>query len=84
MHHQQPHVLHEVPSKFLIGDVLAFYVEPEVLALQAAAIGGKSTSKSNFTLLCVVCSSSIMRLRLREHPTLFTQRRIRGILRTSP
>src|SRR5919112_6755276 len=35
----------------------------------------KSTSKSNFTLLSVVCSSSIMRLRPREHPTLFTQHR---------
>src|SRR5215211_3901188 len=38
-HHQQPHVLDDVACQLLLGDVLAFYVEPEVLALQATAVG---------------------------------------------
>src|SRR5215204_2696130 len=38
-HHQQPHVLHDVACQLLLGDVLPFDVEPEVLPLQAASVG---------------------------------------------
>src|SRR5215218_9781024 len=38
-HHQQPHLLDDVACQLLLGDVLAFYVEPEVLPLQATAVG---------------------------------------------
>jgi uncharacterized membrane protein len=38
-HHQQPHVLDDVACQLLLGDVLAFYVEPEVLPLQATSVG---------------------------------------------
>src|SRR5215207_4767529 len=38
-HHQQPHVLDDVTFQLLLGDFLAFYVEPEVLPLQSTAIG---------------------------------------------
>src|SRR5918995_629948 len=44
----------------------------------------KSTSKSNFTLLSVVCSSTIDRLSPQRHPTILTQPRRRDIPRTSP
>jgi hypothetical protein len=61
LHHEEPHVLHDVSCQLLLGDVLTFYVEPEVLPLEAASVG-EVHSKSNFTLLCVACSSPIDRL----------------------
>src|SRR5215218_2717619 len=39
LRHEQPHVLHNVSCQLLLGDVLAFYVEPEVLSLQASPVG---------------------------------------------
>jgi hypothetical protein len=38
-HHKQPHVLQDLACLLLLADVLAFYVEPEVLPLQATSVG---------------------------------------------
>ena len=45
--HQQPHVFHYVSRQLLLGDVLAFYVKPEVLPLPAASAEKSTRSRTS-------------------------------------